>query len=109
MKNYKLKTSYKKMLADTVTPVSIFLRIRDKFANSVLLESSDYHSNDNSYSYICCNPISKFEVSKGIIHIQYPDKTANSKKVSKKGDVMNELHGFINSFETTANEFPFSN
>lgn len=97
------------MLADTVTPVSIFLRIRDKFANSILLESSDYHSNDNSYSYICCNPIAKFQVSKGEIDISYPDKSVHKIKVAQKGEVMKEMDKFIKSFEIAENEFPFSN
>lgn len=108
MKKYKLTTNYKKLLADTVTPVSIFLRIRDKFANSILLESSDYHSNDNSYSYICCNPISRFEVSKGTIQVQYPDKNKESFKVSKKGDVISRLENYIGAFELDKSEFSFS-
>lgn len=108
MKKYKLTTNYKKLLADTVTPVSIFLRIRDKFANSILLESSDYHSNDNSYSYICCNPISRFEVSKGTIQVQYPDKNKESFNVSKKGDVISRLENYIGAFELDKSEFSFS-
>ena len=44
----KINTITKKLLADTVTPVGIYLKIRDKFANSILLESSDYHGNENS-------------------------------------------------------------
>jgi hypothetical protein len=50
-----IKTKYKQLLADTITPVSLYFKIRDKFPNSLLLESSDYHGNDNSFSYICCN------------------------------------------------------
>jgi anthranilate synthase component 1 len=50
MKNYKLHSTTKKIVADTFTPVSIYLKIRDKFPNSILLESSDYHAKDNSFS-----------------------------------------------------------
>ena len=53
MKKFSLYTYHKKILADTITPVSIYLKIRDKFPNSILLESSDYHANDNSFSYTC--------------------------------------------------------
>jgi anthranilate synthase component 1 len=109
MKKYKLNTNYKKMLADTITPVSIFLKIRDKFANSILLESSDYHSNENSFSYICCNPISKFEVSKGEIHIQYPDKSTVSHNIKSGNEVIEKLEGFTQAFETDQTEFNFSN
>jgi anthranilate synthase component 1 len=54
---FKLETTVKKLLADTITPVNIYLKLRDVFAGSVLLESSDYHGNENSLSFICCEPI----------------------------------------------------
>ena len=53
-KKFTLRTTYKKLLADTATPVSIYLRLRDVFPNSLLLESSDYHNRENSMSYVCC-------------------------------------------------------
>jgi anthranilate synthase component I len=109
MKEYKLNTNYKKMLADTITPVSIFLKIRDKFANSILLESSDYHSNENSFSYICCNPIAKFEVAKGKINLQYPDKSAVSRTIKNGKEVIEELENFSKAFKTDKTEFNFSN
>ncbi|MBX9852003.1 MAG: anthranilate synthase component I family protein [Cytophagaceae bacterium] len=109
MKTYTLKTRHKKLLADTVTPVSIFLRIRDKFANSILLESSDYHSNDNSYSYICCNPISRFEVSNGEVKIKYPDQKLVNHKLTRKGEVMEHLTSFTNSFDVQQTDFNFIN
>ena len=62
MKTYKLNTNFKQILADTMTPVSVYLKIRDKFPNSILLESSDYHGNENSFSYICFNPIASIKV-----------------------------------------------
>jgi len=65
MKKYKLHTNYKQILADTITPVSVYLKIRDKFPNSILLESSDYHANDNSFSYILTfNPIDFYKSGK---------------------------------------------
>ena len=73
MKKYKLHTHYKQILADTITPVSVYLKIRDKFPNSILLESSDYHANDNSFSYICFNPIASIKVENRKIETQLPD------------------------------------
>ena len=64
---YKISTSEKKILADTLTPVSIYLKIRDKFSNSLLLESSDYGANDNSYAYVCFNPIAEISVENNFI------------------------------------------
>src|SRR5947209_8058006 len=109
MTNYKLKTKYKKMLADTITPVSIYLKIRDRFAKSILLESSDYHSNDNSYSYICCNPIARFEVGNSQIEIEYPDKKVEIHPIKDRSEVISRLEKFSTSFETDKNDFAFSN
>lgn len=57
MKNIKFKTIHKTKIADTVTPVGLYLRFRDKYANTLLLESSDYHSKEESFSFIAIEPI----------------------------------------------------
>lgn len=69
---YALKTNYRKILADTTTPVSIYLRLRDTFPNSLLLESSEYHSRDNNISYICCEPIAGITLNKEQLRIVEP-------------------------------------
>ena len=72
MEKIKINTRYKKLLADTITPVSIYLNIREQYKNSFLLESSDYHGNEDSYSFIWFNHcIVKVEYEK--IFIVYPD------------------------------------
>ena len=73
LKSFILNTKYKQILADTITPVSVYLKIRDKFPNSLLLESSDYHGNDNSFSYICCNPIASIKIENETVSKNYPD------------------------------------
>ena len=80
MKTFQLKTHYKKILADTITPVSIYLKIRDKYPNSILLESSDYHANDNSFSYICFNPIASIKVENEVVIQKFPDQTTSTSK-----------------------------
>ena len=97
MKRFQLKTYHKKILADTITPVSIYLKIRDKFPNSILLESSDYHTNDNSFSYICCNPIASIQVENELIQAQYPDGSTSSYSTSEK-NVIESLRQFSESF-----------
>jgi len=69
----QVKTQWKRLLADTITPVSIYLRIRDVFPNSILLESADYHNRNASMSYICCDPVSTIILQNGIIREKYPD------------------------------------
>lgn len=56
------KTKSKKILADTVTPVGLYFRFRDKFHSTFLLESSDYHSKEDSYSFICIEPMVSMKV-----------------------------------------------
>ncbi|HEY1023538.1 MAG TPA: anthranilate synthase component I family protein [Sphingobacteriaceae bacterium] len=73
MKEFKLKTTYKRLLADTTTPVSIYLRLRDVFPNSILLESSDYHSRENSRSYVCCDPIAGIVMNDQMVSEYFPD------------------------------------
>ena len=99
MKNFKLKTHYKKILADTISPVSVYLKIRDQFPNSILLESSDYHGNDNSFSYICCNPIASIKVDANEITKTYPDHTTEIKTVASD-EVTLEIDAFTKQFET---------
>jgi len=109
MKTYTLRTIYKKMLADTVTPVSIFLKVRDRFANSILLESSDYHSNENSYSYICFEPIAKIQVKDGKIIKEFPDQTTETETISDRSQVLEAIVAFSKRFDTEDAPFPFSN
>ena len=78
MRKFKLKTDFKKILADTLTPVSVYLKIRDKYPNSILLESSDYHGNENSFSYICFNPIASIEIKDGNLRESFPDGSLES-------------------------------
>lgn len=107
MKKYKLNTSYVKTLSDTVTPVGIFFRLRDRFPNSILLESSDYHGDDHSMSYICVDPISKFVVQDGEIDINYPDGENITQQIGERQEVIEALDTYAKSFETDKLKFPF--
>ena len=103
---YKLQTHYKKILADTITPVSVYLKIRDKFPNSILLESSDYHANDNSFSYICCNPIAYIKVEHDTITQRFPDGSKDVSTITPETDVTEIIHDFGQQFSVTQNAFP---
>ncbi len=88
------------------TPVSIYLKLRDHYIGSILLESSEYQSKENSYSYICCNPISTFKVTNNTI------ETLNIKREStiiknEKEAFISELSNFINSFDSNELDLPF--
>jgi len=109
MKKYKLHTQYKQILADTITPVSVYLKIRDKFPNSLLLESSDYHANDNSFSYICCNPIAHIKVENEIITKVFPDGTSEQTNIENNKNVTESIQKFASQFESNNSAFKFIN
>ncbi len=110
MKTFNLQTHYKKILADTITPVSIYLKIRDKYPNSILLESSDYHANDNSFSYICCNPIASIKVENEIITQIFPDASSKTTQLNNTINVSEEIHQFTQCFKVNSEKnFKFIN
>ncbi len=104
---FELKTYYKKILADTITPVSVYLKIRDRFPNSILLESSDYHANDNSFSYICCNPIASIKVENEVITKQFPNGAKEAIQITHSVDVMQEIDAFSKQFLVADQDFKF--
>lgn len=104
---FNLKTSYKQILADTITPVSVYLKIRDKFPNSILLESSDYHANDNSFSYICSNPIASIKIENEKVVQNLPDGTTNEVELTDDVDVTLILDEFAKKFSVDDSDFKF--
>ena len=107
---YNLTTHHKKILADTITPVSVYLKIRDRFPNSILLESSDYHANDNSFSYICCNPIASIKVQNEVITQTFPDGSIMESNISDSTNLPEEIHKFTQLFAIEKDEeFKFIN
>jgi len=101
MKQISIKTRIKKILADTLTPVSIYLRIRDIFPNSLLLESSDYHSREDSYSFICLEPIAYFMVEDEKIKTCDVDGKIKVKEINQDISIPDELNQFITRFRNT--------
>ncbi len=106
---YKLKTYSKKLLADTLTPVNIYLKLRDVYAGSILLESSDYHGHENSLSFICCDPIASFQVRGNDVEMRYPDGSSIKKELTQTGQVIALLEDFRNSFVPDHIESKYAN
>ncbi|PST85199.1 anthranilate synthase component I [Pedobacter yulinensis] len=99
MNIYKINTTYKKMLADTTTPVSIYLRLRDVFPNSILLESSDYHSRENSMSFVCADPVAGIVLNNGLLEAYFPDGSREQNE--QPGNIVDEVAAFKSRFEET--------
>jgi anthranilate synthase component 1 len=104
MNKFNVKTKAIRLLADTITPVSIYLRIRDVYPNSLLLESSDYHGNENSYSFICLKPLATFEAKDGTATEIYPDKSRIDTPLDSKETFNHRFTAFLESFEQTESQ-----
>ena len=98
MAEFKIRTLSRKLLADIITPVSIYLKIRDIYPNSLLLESSDYHGNENSYSYICMKPLAGFEADNGFVTETYPDGSKITTEIIDKQTFNTRFSVFTNAF-----------
>ncbi|MDB5191665.1 MAG: Anthranilate synthase [Segetibacter sp.] len=109
MRPIVFETSCKKMLADVYTPVGIYLRLRDRFPGSILLESTDFHANENSFSFICVQPIAGIEISSSdAFEFKYPNEQVIRKKLAGSEAVTSELNNFLQRFQPVENkELPF--
>ncbi len=99
----KLSVNTKSFLGDLQTPIGIYLKIRDLYQNSVLLESSDYNSAANSNSYIAFSPMASYVVKENEINIQYTDGVVETLPVTDKYSVPNSFDAFIASFQAEGN------
>lgn len=100
MKRIEIKTKFRKMLSDVHTPVSIYLRLRDRFRDTILLESADYHAAENSFSFICINAIAGMEIaSRHTIEFKLPGQQPERITVANPAEVPDRLWKFMQQFE----------
>ncbi|MCF6358105.1 MAG: anthranilate synthase component I family protein, partial [Draconibacterium sp.] len=104
MKTLNYKPVVQKILADTVTPVSIYLRLRTLYPKSILLESSDYHGNENAYSFICFNPVAFFTVDNGEVKKELPGVETEKFNLTKERTLDNELDQFFKTFNVDSDK-----
>lgn len=83
MEKLKFRTISKHQLSDTVTPVGLYSKIRDKYANSLLLEGSDYHSKEESFTFICADPIVTLKADKNSFTYSYKNKEIDKKEINR--------------------------
>ena len=95
----KLKTVVKKQLADTVTPVSVYLKLRDHFENSLLLESTDFRSVENCMSFVCLEPIAGIEVTGKTINKSFKKGEIQTETIISNSEVPDHFYNFMNQFD----------
>ena len=91
------------MLADVYTPVGIYLRLRDKFRDTILLESTDHHSSENSWSFICINAIGGIEIrSAAFAEFKLPGRNPEKITLDKNSNVPQLMWDYMQRFDAVA-------
>ena len=95
MSTFNYTTTSKTILADLYTPVGVYMRLRDLYPQSALMESSDYHEKDNSRSFIGIEPMASVAIGHGMATITYPDGTTLQHEVNKDYRSDKAIHELI--------------
>ena len=104
METFKYTTTSKTILADLHTPVGVYMRLRDLYPQSALMESSDYHDANNSRSFIGIHPIASVAIGHGIASISYPDGTTDSRQLCAGFGSSEAIHSLIDRIEVSGKD-----
>ena len=99
MKTFIYTTKHKTMLGDLHTPVSTYLKVRDIFPQSALMESSDYHGSENNRSFIGLNPVASIGINHGVATATYPDGSTEEHTITADYKVDHAITNFLNHFK----------
>lgn len=99
MSSIHIRTSRKTLLADTLTPIGIFLKIRKNYKNSVILESADYHGKEHGFSHIAFDSVARFELTDSKVTQTFPDGTQENFTLSNRQDAVAALKSFADRFD----------
>ena len=98
---FQYKTTSRTILADLYTPVGVYMRLRDIYPQSALMESSDYHEKDNSRSFIGINPLASVAIGHGKATVTFPDGSTEAHEVNKAYRSDKAIHALIDRIKVT--------
>lgn len=103
METYKFRyiTASRTILADMYTPVGAYMRLRDIYPQSALMESSDYHDPNNSRSFIGINPVASVAIGHGEAVCSYPDGSTVRREIGNDYRVDAAINEFIARFKVS--------
>ena len=104
METFKYTTKSKTILADLYTPVGVYMRLRDLYPQSALMESSDYHDNSNSRSFIGLNPIASVAIGHGVASITFPDGSTLQRLLDAHFGSAEAIHALIDNIEVCGDD-----
>lgn len=100
MKKIDIRTTFSKLLSDIYTPVGIYLRLRDRFRDTILLESTDFHVAESSFSFICINAIGGIEITdKQHIEFKLPGHAPEKASIGNVLEIPALLWAFMQRFQ----------
>lgn len=103
MNTFKYKTVSQTILADLYTPVSVYMRLRDLYPQSALMESSDYHDKNNAHSYIGINPIASVAIGHGFATVTLPDGSKQQQPLSADFSTAEAIHALTDCVKVEGN------
>ena len=95
METFNYTTSSRTILGDLYTPVGVYMRLRDLYPQSALMESSDYHDANNSHSFIGINPIASVAIGHGLATVSFPDGTTLQRPLAPDFGTSEAIHALI--------------
>jgi anthranilate synthase component 1 len=104
MNTFNYTTTSKTILADLYTPVGVYMRLRDLYPQSALMESSDYHEKDNSRSFIGIDPLASVAIGHGMATVTYPDGSTFQHEVNKEYRSDKAIHQLIDCIEVSGDD-----
>ena len=104
MNTFNYTTTSKTILADLYTPVGVYMRLRDLYPQSALMESSDYHEKDNSRSFIGIDPMASVAIGHGMATVTYPDGSTFQHEVNKEYRSDTAIHQLIDCIEVSGDD-----
>lgn len=100
MSKINIQTTCKKIPADLYTPVGIYLRMRDKYRDTILLESTDSHAGENSRSIIGINAIAGIEIMDfDNAEYKFPGQKPERLNIAKRDKLVDILDNYVDSFD----------
>lgn len=104
MASFNYHTTTKRLLGDLYTPVSLYMRLRDLYPQSMLMESSDYHGSENAKSFIGIDPMASIQVAHGTLTMTFPNGSSVKRDIPVENSdkpklaVAKAMNDFLGSF-----------
>jgi anthranilate synthase component 1 len=102
----KIRTTCLTTISDLTSPIAAYLRLRDHYDKTILLEGSDYHTAQDSRSFICCEPIAELRIDNGTVHRSFSGKTEESRQIASTTGFAQEISCFLQSFQIDSEALP---